>query len=57
LIERYIDYVDDTGRSVHLGKGFVQHFHIRDDNKLPLAVAIASYRSYWETALCWPGAA
>jgi hypothetical protein len=42
LIERYIDYIDDPGRSVHLGKGFVQHFHIRDDNKLPLAVAIAT---------------
>jgi hypothetical protein len=42
LIERYIDYVDDTGRSVHLGSAFVQHFHTRDDNALPLAVAVAT---------------
>jgi hypothetical protein len=43
LIERYIDYInDDTGRSVHLGGAFVHHFHTRDDDKLPLAVAIAT---------------
>jgi hypothetical protein len=43
MIERYIDYVDErTGRSVHLGSAFVHHFHTRDDNKLPLAVAIAT---------------
>jgi hypothetical protein len=43
MIERYIDYVDErTGRSVHLGSAFVHHFHTRDDNKLPLSVAIAT---------------
>jgi hypothetical protein len=42
LIERYIDYVDAAGRSVHLSSAFVHHFHTRDDNKLPLAVAIAT---------------
>jgi hypothetical protein len=42
LIERHIDYVDDTGRSVHLGSAFVHHFHTRDDNALPLAVAVAT---------------
>jgi hypothetical protein len=42
MIERYIDYVDDTGRSVHLGGAFVHHFHTRDDNELPLAVAVAT---------------
>ena len=42
-IERYIDYVDATGRSVHLGGSFVHHFHTRpDDNALPLAAAIAT---------------
>jgi hypothetical protein len=43
LIERHIDYVDDTGRSVHLANTFVHHFHTRpDDNALPLAVSIAT---------------
>jgi len=42
LIERYIDYVDETGRSVHLGSGFVRHFHARDDDALPIVVAIAT---------------
>jgi hypothetical protein len=43
MIERYIDCLDQpTGRSVHLGSAFVHHFHTRDDNKLPLAVAIAT---------------
>lgn len=41
LIERYIDYVDASGRSVHLNSAFVRHFQVRDD-KLPLAVAIAT---------------
>jgi hypothetical protein len=42
LIEHYIDYIDNTGRSVHLNGAFVRHFHARDDDKLPLAVAIAT---------------
>ena len=42
LIERYIDYVDKTGRSVHLASAFVRHFHMRDDDALPIVVAIAT---------------
>jgi hypothetical protein len=43
LIERYIDYIDEEGRSVHLGNPFVHHFHTRpDDQAFPLAVAIAT---------------
>jgi hypothetical protein len=43
LIERYIDYVDEeTGRSVHLGNAFVRHFHTRNDDALPVVVAIAT---------------
>jgi hypothetical protein len=42
LIERYIDYVDDAGRSVHLGGGFVRHFLKRSDNALPLATSITT---------------
>ena len=39
-IERHIDYVDETGRSVHLPTKFVRHFMKRDDG-LPTVVAIA----------------
>jgi hypothetical protein len=43
LIERFIDYIDEGGRSVHLGNSFVHHFHTRpDDQALPIAVAIAT---------------
>jgi hypothetical protein len=42
LVERYVDYIDDTGRSVHLGAAFVRHFQTRDDNRLPLVVGIAT---------------
>jgi hypothetical protein len=42
LIERHIDYTNKEGRSVHLGSGFVDHFHVRDDDALPLAVAVAT---------------
>jgi hypothetical protein len=43
LIERHIDYFDEkTGRSVHLNRGFVHHFHTRDDDKLPIATAVAT---------------
>ena len=39
-IERHIDFVDKTGRSVHLPTKFVRHFMKRDDG-LPAVVAIA----------------
>lgn len=43
LIERHIDYADDTGRSVHLAAPFVKHFLARpDDDALPIASAIAT---------------
>jgi hypothetical protein len=43
LIERYIDYVDNTDRSVHLHGTFVHHFHTRpDDVALPLASAVVT---------------
>jgi hypothetical protein len=35
MIERYIDYVDDEGRSVHLPMPFVRHYMRRDDNASP----------------------
>ena len=40
-IERHIDYVDNTGRSVHLSMKFVRHYMKRDDGALPTVVAIA----------------
>jgi hypothetical protein len=40
-IERHIDYVDETGRSVHLPTKFVRHYMKRDDGALPTVVAIA----------------
>ena len=40
-IERHIDYVDETGRSVHLPMQFVRHCMKRDDDALPIVVAIA----------------
>jgi hypothetical protein len=42
LIERYIEYVDQDGRPVHLGRQFVMHYLSRDDDALPLAVAVAT---------------
>jgi hypothetical protein len=39
-IERYVDYVAEDGRSVHLPAPFVKHFIKRED-ALPTAVAIA----------------
>ena len=43
LLECHIDYTDKEGRSVHLGSGFVDHFHVRaDDDALPLVVAVAT---------------
>ena len=42
LIEKYIDYVDDEGRSVHLPMPFVRHYMQRYDSVLPVVVAIAT---------------
>ena len=43
MIERHIDYIDPTGRSVHLAAPFVHHYHTRpDDTALPLIAAIAT---------------
>jgi hypothetical protein len=42
IIERHIDYIDPTGRSVHLGAPFVKHFHTRTDDALPIVAAIAT---------------
>jgi hypothetical protein len=42
LIERSIDYVDETGRSVHLAAQFVKHFLTRSDDALPVVAAIAT---------------
>jgi hypothetical protein len=42
MIERYIDYVDKDGRSVHLPMQFVRHYINRDDGVLPTIVAIAT---------------
>jgi hypothetical protein len=42
-IEGYIEFVDDKGRSVHLGGSFVHHYHTRPyDDALSLAAAIAT---------------
>ncbi len=41
-IERFIDYVDEDGRSVHLSMQFVRHFLTRDDGVLPTIVAIST---------------
>ncbi len=42
IIEQHIDYIDPTGRSVHLGAPFVRHFHTRTDDALPIVAAIAT---------------
>jgi hypothetical protein len=42
LIERHIDFVDASGRSVHLASPFVRHFMQRHDKALPTVVAIAT---------------
>src|SRR6266536_5670756 len=41
-IERFIDYVDEDGRSGHLSMQFVRHFLTRDDGVLPTIVAIST---------------
>jgi hypothetical protein len=42
MIERYIDFVDEEGRSVHLAAPFVRHYMTRDDGALPIVVAIST---------------
>jgi hypothetical protein len=42
LIERHIEYVDATGRPVHLGSGFVRHYLVRSDGELPVVTAVAT---------------
>ena len=42
LIERHIDFVDDDGRSVHLGSPFVRHYLARGDEALPVVSAVAT---------------
>jgi hypothetical protein len=42
LIERYIDYVGEDGRSVHLAVPFVKHYVTRGDEALPVVSAIAT---------------
>jgi len=42
VIERHIDYTDNTGRPVHLAAPFVRHFLQRTDDALPVVAAIAT---------------
>jgi len=42
LIERHIDFIDGTGRSVHLAQPFVRHYMKRNGVALPIASAIAT---------------
>lgn len=42
LIERHIDSVDGTGRSVHLASPFVRHYMQRSGGALPIGGAIAT---------------
>jgi hypothetical protein len=42
LIERYIDYIDQKGRSVHLPGSFVAHYLARHDHALPVVTAVAT---------------
>jgi hypothetical protein len=42
MIEQYIDFVDEEGRSVHLPTPFVRHYLQRHDGELPTVVAIAT---------------
>ena len=42
LIERHIDYTDETGCSVHLAAPFVRHYLDRTDDALPVVAAIAT---------------
>lgn len=42
LIERHIDFVTPSDRSVHLPGNFVEHYLRRDDKVLPLAATIST---------------
>ncbi|SHN66588.1 hypothetical protein [Bradyrhizobium erythrophlei] len=42
LIERHIDFIDGTDRSVHLASPFVRHYMQRTGGALPIAGAIAT---------------
>ena len=42
LIERHVDFIDGTGRSVHLASPFVRHYMQRNGGALPIAGAIAT---------------
>lgn len=41
-IEKYIDYVDEDGRSVHFPMQFARHYMKRDDGALPTIVAVST---------------
>jgi hypothetical protein len=42
LLEKYIDFVDKDGNSVHCPTPFVRHYLKRDDGALPTVVAIST---------------
>jgi hypothetical protein len=42
LIERHVDYIDASGRSVHFATSFVKHYRQRDDDVLPVVTAVAT---------------
>jgi hypothetical protein len=42
LIERHIEFADETGRSVHLPEPFVKHYLCRFDEKLPLVTGVCT---------------
>jgi hypothetical protein len=42
LIERHIEYVDETNRPVHLASAFVKHYLVRADAALPVVAAVAT---------------
>ena len=42
LIERYVDFIDSSGRSVHLASPFVRHYIQRSGGALPIASAVAT---------------
>ena len=41
MIERYIEFVDEDGRPVHLPMQFVRHYMRRSDGALPIVTSIA----------------
>jgi hypothetical protein len=42
MLEKYIDFVDKDGKSVHCPTPFVRHYMTRDDGALPTVVAIST---------------